>query len=82
MLITMAPGLIPMVWVNVLQRYDAIAVNAALDLAFIGGYAGYCRPCTFINARWVGANRKAAGATASTLLPQKSSRSFPSCTPS
>lgn len=56
MMITMAPGLVPMVWLNVLRQFAvgmrrpgsllavsiaSIAVNAALDLAFIRGLAGF-----------------------------------------
>ena len=58
MMITLAPGLIPMVWLNVLRQFAvgmrrpgsllavsvaSIVINAALDLAFIGGYAGFPR---------------------------------------
>ncbi|ARV85380.1 MATE family efflux transporter (plasmid) [Mycobacterium intracellulare subsp. chimaera] len=58
MMITIAPGLIPMVWLNVLRQFAvgmrrpgsllavsvvSIAVNAALDLAFVRGYVGLPR---------------------------------------
>lgn len=56
MMIAMAPGLVPMVWLNVLRQFAvgmrrpgsllavsvvSIAVNAALDIAFIRGLAGF-----------------------------------------
>ncbi|WP_454560701.1 MATE family efflux transporter [Mycobacterium haemophilum] len=56
MMIAMAPGLVPMVWLNVLRQFAvgmrrpgslltisvfAVAVNAALDIAFIRGVAGF-----------------------------------------